>query len=244
VSGWTGVRVIAHRCGGRLAPENTLAGLRMAAARGIAAVEFDVMLSADRAPFLIHDEGLERTTAARGAVAETSAAVLAAIRANRGRETEFPDELLPRFGDAAVLCRRLGLLANVEIKPAAGHDAETGRVVAAAAAQLWADAPVPPLLSSFSLAALGAARQTAPQVPCALLVDPVPADWRGLLAELGCVALHVNERKVTPGLLDVARAAGVPVRCYTVNSAARASELMSLGVASVFTDAIDECFAI
>lgn len=242
MNGWAGVRVIAHRCGGRLAPENTLAGLHMAAARGIAAVEFDVMLSADGVPFLIHDEGLERTTAARGAVAETSAAVLAAIRANRGRETEFPDELLPRFGDAAVLCRRLGLLANVEIKPAAGHDAETGRIVAAAAAQLWADAPAPPLLSSFSLPALAAARHSAPQLPRALLLDPVPANWLGLLTELGCVALHINERKATSALLDAARAAGVPVRCYTVNSAARARELLSLGVASVFTDAIDKCF--
>ncbi|MEO8409530.1 MAG: glycerophosphodiester phosphodiesterase family protein, partial [Propionivibrio sp.] len=54
-------RVIAHRCGGALAPENTLAGLRIAAAMGFEAVEFDVMLSADGSPWLIHDETLART---------------------------------------------------------------------------------------------------------------------------------------------------------------------------------------
>ena len=59
---WPIPRVFTHRCGGALAPENTLAGLRIAAALGIRAVEFDVMLSADGTPWLIHDETLERTT--------------------------------------------------------------------------------------------------------------------------------------------------------------------------------------
>jgi glycerophosphoryl diester phosphodiesterase len=38
---------MAHRCGGALAPENTLAGLGIAARLGCRAVEFDVMLSGD-----------------------------------------------------------------------------------------------------------------------------------------------------------------------------------------------------
>ncbi|HRC61180.1 MAG TPA: glycerophosphodiester phosphodiesterase family protein, partial [Candidatus Propionivibrio aalborgensis] len=70
--GWTLPRVFAHRCGGALAPENTLAGLRMAAAMGCRAVEFDVMLSADSSPWLIHDETLERTTNGAGRVCDTS----------------------------------------------------------------------------------------------------------------------------------------------------------------------------
>lgn len=242
MTGWREVRVIAHRCGGRLAPENSLAGLRAAASQGIAAVEFDVMLSADGVPFLIHDERLERTTDAEGEVAASSAAVLAGVRANRGREREFPDERLPRFSDAAALCQSLGLLANVEIKPAAGHEATTGRVVAEAVAALWGDRDRLPLLSSFSLPALRAARAAAPHLPLALLVDPLPADWRALLAETGCVALHVNHRAVSRDLLDRADRDGVPVRCYTVNSPSRARELFELGVAAIFTDAIDANF--
>lgn len=59
---WPHPRLIAHRCGGALAPENTLAGLRKAFELGYRAVEFDVMLSGDGTPVLIHDETLERTT--------------------------------------------------------------------------------------------------------------------------------------------------------------------------------------
>ncbi|MDA0191759.1 MAG: glycerophosphodiester phosphodiesterase, partial [Proteobacteria bacterium] len=38
--GWPLPAVIAHRCGGALTPENTLAGMRLAARLGLAAVEF------------------------------------------------------------------------------------------------------------------------------------------------------------------------------------------------------------
>ena len=64
-------RWIAHRGGGSLAPENTLAGIRLAARLGYRAVEFDVMLSADGTPFLVHDETLERTTNGQGRVCAT-----------------------------------------------------------------------------------------------------------------------------------------------------------------------------
>ena len=53
---WPHPRILAHRGGGSLAPENTLAGIRKAAAMGFGAVEFDVVLSADAVPVLIHDE--------------------------------------------------------------------------------------------------------------------------------------------------------------------------------------------
>ena len=51
-------RWIAHRGGGKLAPENTLAGIRLAARLGFRAVEFDVMLSADGTPVLVHHAAL------------------------------------------------------------------------------------------------------------------------------------------------------------------------------------------
>jgi len=114
---WRYPRLIAHRGGGVLAPENTLAALRMAATRGYRAVEFDVMLSADGTPMLIHDETLERTSSGRGAVAETSDATLVTLDAGSWFGGSFAGEPLPRFLDAGRLCVSTGLWANVEIKP-------------------------------------------------------------------------------------------------------------------------------
>ena len=116
-------RWFAHRGGGVLAPENTLAGIRLAARLGYRAVEFDVMLSGDGTPVLIHDETLERTTNGVGLVSETPDSVLFSLDAGCG-------EPIPRFAEAAALCRELGLLANVEIKPATGFEGQTAEVVA------------------------------------------------------------------------------------------------------------------
>ena len=178
-------RWFAHRGGGTLAPENTLAGIRLAARLGFRAVEFDVMLTADGTPVLIHDETLERTTNGTGRVCETPDHALFALDAGDG-------ERIPRFAEAAALCRELGLLANVEIKPAAGHAERTGEVVAAEAARLWAGAALPPLLSSFDPAALAVARDVAPGLPRGILFEAVPDDWHARLTELGAFSLHCD----------------------------------------------------
>ena len=222
-------QLIAHRCGGNLAPENTLAGLHAAAQAGARAVEFDVMLSADGTPVLIHDETLERTTNGIGRVCETPDAILFSLDAGRG-------ERIPTLAAAAELCHRYGFLANVEIKPATGHDAATGECVARFVRDHWQG--LPPLLSSFSAEALRAAWQVAPNLQYGLLFESVPADWQRQRAAIGAVTLHCAANSLTDAVLAEARAAGVPVLCYTVNDAAEAQALFDRGVSSIFSDTL------
>ncbi len=76
-------RVIGHRGAAASAPENTLAGLRAAAALGATWVEFDVMLTKDRVPVLFHDDNLRRITGRDALMAETSYAELASSTSSR-----------------------------------------------------------------------------------------------------------------------------------------------------------------
>ena len=229
---WPGPRVLAHRGGGSLAPENTLGAIRLGASLGFKGVEFDVMLAGDGTPVLIHDETLERTTNGRGIVAGTPYSVLARLNAGNG-------EPIPSFEQAAHLCRELGLWVNVEIKPAMGHERATGEAVATMAAELWRDAEVPPLLSSFSSEALARAAEAAPALPRGLLVGKVPPDWRVQLRELGCVALHCNHKHLTEATTTEIRAAGYAILVYTVNETAIAQRLLSWPVDCLVTDALD-----
>ena len=227
--------IIAHRCGGGHAPENTLAGLRVAAALGVTGVEFDVMLCADGTPVLIHDETLERTTDGHGRVADTSLESLRRLDAGSWFGSLFKGEKLPTFGEAASLCRELGLWANVEIKPAAGFEVATGAAVARQARQFWPEGKGV-LLSSFSLPALRAARDAAPGLPRALLLETVVPDWKRQLADSGSVSLHVDASRLTRAQAAEVRATGVPLACYTVNDPEAASRLLSWGVAALFSD--------
>lgn len=244
---WQDIRLIAHRCGGALAPENSLAGLHAAHACGYRAVEFDVMLSGDGTPVLIHDETVDRTTNGSGQVPQMSDDALFALSLAKGAHAAFVDERIPRFADAARQCLALGLLANVEIKPAEGFERETAASVAAMSRALWQGAIAPgggtpalPLLSSFSETALEVARDLAPELPRALLVEWVPADWQARIDRLGCIALHCSARQPGWGWLAQARARGLVVRCYTVNRPGQAARLFARGVDAVFTDALQE----
>ena len=229
---WPGPRILAHRGGGSLAPENTLGAIRLGASLGFKGVEFDVMLAGDGMPVLIHDETLERTTNGRGVVAGTPYPVLARLNAGNG-------EPVPSFEQAARLCRELGLWANVEIKPARGHERATGEAVAKMAAELWRDAESPPLLSSFSSEALARARDVSPGLPRGWLVGKVPAEWSSRVRELACVALHCDYRHLAQTTAAAIRAAGYALLVYTVNEPAIAQRLLSWPVDCVVTDALD-----
>ncbi|HMW17177.1 MAG TPA: glycerophosphodiester phosphodiesterase [Accumulibacter sp.] len=235
---WRLPRFFAHRCGGALTPENTLAGLRLAARLGVQAVEFDVTLSADGTPWLIHDLTLERTTTGRGAVCQTADSTLQGLDAGSAHHRAFAGETLPTLHNAAQLCRELDLRINLEIKPAPGQEEETGEVVAAAARRLWADAPRP-LLSSFSERALAAVRDNAPEWPIGVLYHQPPIDWPERLDRLAAATLHCHAGCVDDPLLRLAHERQVPVLCYTVNDQATAVSLFQRGITAIFTDRID-----
>jgi glycerophosphoryl diester phosphodiesterase len=236
---WTHPRVVGHRGGGTLAPENTLVGIRKAVALGLAAVEFDVMLSADNVPVLIHDETLERTTDGRGPVAATLYARLAELDAGAWFGREFRGEPLPSLEQAGKLCVELGLWANIEIKPAPGFERETGAIAAKLTQMLWRGAASAPLLSSFYPAALEAARESAPGLARGFLTERVEPGWVETASALGCVSLHCNHEYLEQAQVDEVRAAGYWLLCYTVNDPESARRLFSWGVDAIFTDRPD-----
>ncbi len=237
---WGYPRLCAHRGAGKLAPENTLTAMRVGHAHGYAMVEFDVKLAADNVAFLLHDATLERTTSGRGRADALPWRELARLDAGGWHSAKYAGEMLPSFAAIARWARAHGVACNVEIKPMPGRERETGAAVALDAAALWRDAELPPLLSSFSEAALEAARDAVPGLPRALLLDELPADWPERLARLQCVALDANHLALSADTVRTAHRAGFRVCCYTPNDAARIGELAGWGVDTIITDAIDQ----
>jgi glycerophosphoryl diester phosphodiesterase len=237
-SGWPYPRRVAHRCGGTLAPENTLAGFDACIGHGYRMVEFDAKLSADNEVFLLHDDTLDRTTNGHGAAAQRSWRELSKLDAGTWYAPRFACVRLPLLADAASRCARDGLFANLEIKPCPGRDALTGRLVATAALVLWRT-QTPPLLSSFSLVALEAARAAAPALPRGVLFGNLPDNWLDIAQKLGCVSVHADHTHLSAHQVAAIHAAGLRVLTYTVNDAARARELLDWGVDMICTDRLD-----
>jgi glycerophosphoryl diester phosphodiesterase len=236
---WPYPPMVAHRGAGRLAPENTLAAMRAGAAHGYRMVEFDVKLTGDGTPILMHDATLERTTNGRGLAGAVTLAEVARLDAGSWLGPAWAGEPVPTFAAVAAWLRANGVMANVEIKPSPGRERETGAAVAMAAAHAWQGCEVPPLLSSFEESALEAAQRVLPGLPRALLLDRLPDDWPERLRRLGCVALDANHAVLTREVIARAHGEGFRVLTYTANDPARVALLRGWGVDCVITDAVD-----
>jgi len=236
---WPYPKLAAHRGAGKLAPENTLAAFRLGYRHGYRMAEFDVKLSADGVAFLLHDATLDRTTDGRGRADALTWRELSRLDAGSWHSPMYAGEPLPALATVAHWSRAHEVAVNIEIKPTPGRERETGAAVAMDAKTLWTGVPALPLLSSFSEAALEAARDAAPELPRAYLTEALPDDWRERLMTLGCIAVDVKHTLLTKERVDEFHGAGVRVATWTANEPARVADLVAWGVDTVITDAVD-----
>jgi glycerophosphoryl diester phosphodiesterase len=228
---------IAHRGAGRLAPENTLAAFRLGADHGYTAFECDVKLSADGVPFLLHDDTLDRTTSASGPAGSRSWSELSRLDAGSWHGAAYAGEPVASLEALASFCVANAHALDLEIKPSPGTDMVTGRAVGQSVRQLWHGAP--PLLSSFKTQALAGAREAAPELPRALLLESLWPGCMEMAASLDCVAIITKHDLMDADLLQQIHRGGRRALVYTVNDAARADELIALGIDGIVTDAVD-----
>lgn len=249
---WPYPRVLAHRGGGTLAPENTMAALHAAVRYAFKGVEFDVMLASDSIPVLMHDPLFGRTIAGSGAVANTPSTTLMQTDAGAWFSHAFVGETVPTLADAVVYCRANDLWMNIEIKPSSDEAAyETGRVVGTLVRAAFVDVLnrlSPPLgelnaalpeFSSFSIDALAGVRETCPEIPRGLLVTTVSDDWFEHMNRVDARALHARARDVDQRVVQDAHARGLPLMVYTVNELEHAKTLFEWGVDALCTDRLD-----
>ena len=132
--------IVAHRGDAEHFPENSLPALEAAWRRGLSHVEFDVQLSADGVPYLIHDASLERTTGAAGDLRLMMSGQLDGIDA--GEPARFgrahAGTALPRLSAAVELMSGIpAARAFVEVKRASlvhhGHAHTLERILVALA---------------------------------------------------------------------------------------------------------------
>ena len=87
--------MIAHRGGGGLAPENTLAAVEAGLAHNADGIEVDVSRSADGILVVMHDTTVDRTTNGSGPVAKLTWAELSQLDAGSHFSADFAGEPIP-----------------------------------------------------------------------------------------------------------------------------------------------------
>lgn len=230
---------MGHRGAAGLAPENTLAGFRAAAATGVAAVELDVYLTADGVPVLSHDDDLTRMTGCAMRVTRTTLGGLQDVDAGARFGAAFRGEGVPTLSVALKEIAALGMGVNIEIKRQRADRSRVLDAIAAVVEAAWPAAAPMPMISSFDEGLVAAALRRLPAVPRALIATRLPARATDICTTLGCVSLHLRHDAVTPRAVGRLHDAGFQVGVYTVNDAALAAGLWAVGVDCVITDRPD-----
>jgi glycerophosphoryl diester phosphodiesterase len=203
---------LAHRGDWRRGPENSLPALVAAMANPACdGLEFDVRLSGEGTPVLLHDETLARVQRRPGRVAALSDAALAAAG-------------VPTLAAALAAVPPEAFL-DVELK-GDDHGAGTAAVLRAARG----DAPALAAISSFDPPSLVAMREQLPAWPRWLNADDLSPATLSLALGLGCVAVSVAWRAITPATMRAARATGLQVAAWTARRSATMERLERLGV--------------
>ena len=212
----------AHRGDWRHAPENSIAAIEAAlAVPGCDGIEFDVRLSSDGVPVLLHDETLDRVQGRPGRVNEVAAQELEALG-------------VPSLADALAVIPH-AMLLDVELK--ARHDRTVVEVLAAGRGPGLVNAVV----SSFDPDTLERIGGLAPAWPRWLNAWNLSAATIRRAVDLGCKAVSVDFHVIDAGSVAAARAADLDVAAFTVRRRTTFGRLQRLGViaASVEAAALD-----
>jgi glycerophosphoryl diester phosphodiesterase len=233
--------VVAHRGAPVAEPENTIPSFEAAVAAGADAVEFDVRLSADGVPVVLHDAAVDRTTDGQGLVRDLTVAELGRITIPRGERHATTVPTLEVV--LSALSGRVGV--DIELKQLPGEpdfDPDVSRLVEATLRTIDSTSFVGPvLLTSFNPFAIDAVRRLAPDLPIGLLTDrSVEAN-----VALGFAREHAYDwilppvpRVVEAGDRIVSRAhdVGLQVGTWNTEDPAQARMLMAWGLDAIATN--------
>lgn len=235
------ILVIAHRGDSAHAPENTLAAFRAALEAGADMVEFDVGLTRDLVPVVLHDATLNRTTDGRGKLSAHAYDEIARLDAGSWFGPDFAGERIPSL-DAALDLLAGRIQVNIEVKPEVLEQVPPDRAAALVLDPVRARGLLgAALFSSFAPAVLDAIRAAEPAARVGVLADrgyPLPA-IAARLRELGATAYNPDEADLTAGLAAAVHAAGallLPWARQGRNTALAMRRALELGADGFFAD--------
>ena len=228
--------VIAHRGNRIAAPENTVAALREAVDLGADAIEFDVRLTRDGIPVLMHDVDLDRTTDARGRLSSYLLRELEKVNAGaRFPEADGGRHAIPSLEETLDTFRATPMVIEVKERRAAEP---TERLVRKFGLQMRI------LIGSAERGVMEWFYRTGLPT-CASMLDAallIPIAFLGLTPAkprydvLSVTPEYHGFRIPIPRMVRAARRAGVPTQVWTVNDPAEARFLWAEGVAGIVTD--------
>ena len=232
--------IIGHRGASAVAPENTLAAFREAVAVGADGIEFDVRLTRDGVPVVIHDSTLRRTGGLSQRIADVTSSELAKVDVGSWFSRSFANESVPSLAELFELFQSNDSTLYLEMK--CDSPAEYAPL-AEACCRLIAEHGLKErvMIECFQLPAL---RFVDSNIKTVALFEPsistpsVLSDQRIInkATEVGAVAIALHHRLARRGLVEKAKAARLHVAVWTVDDPSWIERARTLGIDALITN--------
>lgn len=221
---------IGHRGAGGYAPENTIASMRKAIELGVDGFEFDIQLSKDGVPVVIHDETLERTTNGKGLVNDFTWEELQKLSAGN---KDFPNEKIPSLLDVIEFVdKRCRLFIELKAEESVAPVAD---VIKHAIKNLGWDYELF-FVCSFNHLQIAEMKKLLPQIHTSALLVGIPVSLAQIAVDAGAWALSPAIHHVNQELVDDAHKRGLKVLAWTADRTQEIARARALGVDGIFSN--------
>lgn len=207
-------------------PENSLQGFRYAIEHNVEGLEFDVHLTRDRLPVIMHDETIDRTTDGTGRICDYDYEQLKKFKLSNG-------ESIPTLYELLELVKNVDVILNLEFKTDQIHYEGIEKLVLKQVSQAYLRHPV--IYSSFNLDSLKICQQLDDSQNYCFLTEQTIRHPLAFLRKERLNGLHLNRAQDDKGLIE---------RIWTVNDEARMAKLFSQDVDGIFTDDFEKAMVI
>ena len=232
---------IGHRGASGEAPENTLAAFELALQQGADGIEFDIHLSRDGVPVVIHDVGLDRTTSGNGLVREHQAAALRRLDAGSWFNRHFPARAsqrylglrIPDLNDALAWARERDCRVFIEVE--AGSETYPGIEAKVLEAIRQEGAAQLATIVSFDYSAIRRLRVLDPTIALGITLNR-PARAIHLAKQVQARGVVPHWALATRRFVRRAHRNGLIVICWTLNQPERMRQKILEGVDAIMTD--------
>jgi glycerophosphoryl diester phosphodiesterase len=235
--------IIGHRGASAVAPENTMAAFREALSVGADGIEFDVRLTRDGVPVVIHDSTLRRTGGLPRRVAELTWDEISKVDVGSWFGKSFANETVPSLAELFRLFQSNNSTLYLEMKSDAVADQ---RPLAEACVRAIEEHSLQErvVVECFQLPAIKILKEFNPEIKTVALFEPsftnpsVLSDQRIInqATDVGAAALALHHRLARKSLVEKAKAAGLHVAVWTVDDPAWIDRAQAIGIDALITN--------
>lgn len=224
---------VGHRGASYLAPENTLASIKLAWELGAEGAECDVMLTADQKIVLFHDKNSKKLTSENYTIKDASWEQLKelVVIPRETNRPEYDHETIPLLEEVLAAIPEDQMLV-IEIKTGPEILPFLKEVIS----QYWKSGEIS--FIAFDFETIKQTKALYPDVPCYYL-SMFKADFNkqfDAVVESGLDGVDLRHNIIDSQLMERCKASGLDVWCWTVNEPETARKMKKLGVSAVTTD--------